>query len=144
MIVADYWLLRKKKWVVPDLFTPNGIYWFYHGWNLRCIAAMIIGMAPCIPGFIFICINSKTDNAWVKIYQITWFVAAPLSLCVYMGLNYVFPPEGLGRMELLPDGEESEVVEGVEVGKEGGVVSTKDKDREAQVGQTSSSASSSI
>lgn len=104
---------------------------------------MIVGMAPCIPGFIFTCINTKTENAWVKIYQITWFIAVPLSFIVYMGLNKLFPVEGLGRMELLPDGDVGDVVEGVEVvGKEGVSLSTKDKDADPQVGQTASSGSS--
>lgn len=141
MLIADYWIIRQRKWVVPDLFTPSGIYWFYHGWNLRCIAAMVVGMAPCIPGFIFICIDSTTDNAWVRIYQITWFVAAPLSLVVFMGLNWVWPVEGLGRRVLIP-GEE-EVVDGVEVGgveREG--VRTGDKGGDVKVGGMGSSVSS--
>lgn len=60
-----------------------------------------------------------------------------------MGLNQLFPVEGLGRMELLPNRETGDVVEGVEVaGKEGVSLSTKEKDTDAQAGETMSSGSS--
>ncbi|KAH8678280.1 permease for cytosine/purines, uracil, thiamine, allantoin-domain-containing protein [Xylariales sp. PMI_506] len=105
IIIADFWIVRKKLWVLPDLFTPNGIYWFTGGWNFRCVVALVVGMTPAIPGFIMSCIDSNADNAAIRIYQITYFVACPLSLFTYLGLNWWFPPSGLGRMELLPSPE---------------------------------------
>ncbi|PVH99767.1 hypothetical protein DM02DRAFT_710388 [Periconia macrospinosa] len=109
--MADYWIIRKKKWVVPDLFDPAGIYWFTGGWNLRAVAALVIGMAPACPGFIINVINPKTDNALVRMYQLTWFISLPISLVVYMGLCWAYPLEGLGRKELLPGPTETEGVE---------------------------------
>lgn len=127
--MADYWIIRKRKWVVPDLFDPRGIYWFTGGWNLRAVAALVIGMAPSCPGFIINCINSKTDNALVRMYQLTWFISLPISLIVYLGLCWAFPPEGLGRKELLPGPDEgAEVVAEIESQEGTGPKPSKDKD----------------
>lgn len=129
--MADYWIIREKKWVVPDLFDPRGIYWFTGGWNLRAVAALALGMAPVCPGFIVNCMNVKTDNALVRMYQLTWFISLPISLIVYLGLCWAYPPEGLGRKELLPgliDGVH--VVAEVGIQEENGNTSTKDKETE--------------
>lgn len=115
VVVADFWIVRKRLWKVPDLFEEGGIYWFTGGWNLRCVAALFIGMIPSVPGFIMVCINSDANNAWVEIYQITYFVAAPLSLVSYLIFNYIWPVEGLGIEEMIPTEEEYlGVIEGVE------------------------------
>jgi nucleobase:cation symporter-1, NCS1 family len=127
--MSDYWIIRKKKWVVPDLFDPSGIYWFTGGWNLRAVAALVLGMAPACPGFIVNCINRKTDNALVRMYQLTWFISLPISLVVYLGLCWAFPMEGLGRKELLPGPIEGiEVVAEIDGQDASQDTSTKDKD----------------
>lgn len=48
ILVADYWIIRKKMWKVPDLYKGGNesIYWFYHGWNWRCVLAVALGMFP--------------------------------------------------------------------------------------------------
>ena len=127
--MADYWIVRKKKWVVPDLFKPHGIYWFTGGWNLRAIAALVLGMAPACPGFIVNCIDAKIDNALVRMYQITWFITLPISFIVYLGLCWAFPPEGLGRKELLQGPIEGiDVVAETDRQESSGTASARDKD----------------
>jgi NCS1 family nucleobase:cation symporter-1 len=44
--LSDYWILRKGILKLPDLYTENGIYWYYHGWNVRMLIALILGMVP--------------------------------------------------------------------------------------------------
>lgn len=46
MLNVDYWIVRKKAWKIPDLYHADGIYWYYNGWNLRAVAAWLIGVAP--------------------------------------------------------------------------------------------------
>jgi NCS1 family nucleobase:cation symporter-1 len=29
ILVVDFWLVRKQKWNIPELFQPHGIYWFW-------------------------------------------------------------------------------------------------------------------
>ncbi len=97
---------------IPDLFTTGGIYWFYKGWNLRCMIALILGMLPSLPGFFYTCIDSSTQNAAVSIFEVCYFVGAPISFLIYYGLNYFWPPEGLGERELIsPETEGVEVID---------------------------------
>jgi NCS1 family nucleobase:cation symporter-1 len=101
---------------VPDLYTPGGIYWFTGGWNWRCIIALVLGMMPSLPGFFMICIDSTSQNAAVSIFQVCWFVGAPLSFVIYFGLNYFSPPTGLGIRELISEDDiaTTEVVSGTD------------------------------
>jgi NCS1 family nucleobase:cation symporter-1 len=45
---ADYWLVRKRAWKVPDLYHEDGIYWYTNGWNLRAVAAWVLGIVPSL------------------------------------------------------------------------------------------------
>lgn len=115
IVMSDYWLIRKRMLKVPDLYKgKDGIYWYTSGYNFRCLIALFVGMAPCIPGFILSCLNQST-GAWVQMFQICWFISAPLAMLLYCGLNYFWPVEGLGVKELLSTGEiESvDVTEGI-------------------------------
>jgi NCS1 family nucleobase:cation symporter-1 len=48
IFVADYFIVRQKKWKIPDLYVGNNssIYWFSHGWNFRALAAFVIAITP--------------------------------------------------------------------------------------------------
>lgn len=41
ILVADYYLLRRGRLSVPDMFScdPDGVYWYRNGWNRRALAA---------------------------------------------------------------------------------------------------------
>ena len=43
IVMADYWLLRKRRINVPELYTtdPGGTYFYSRGINLRAIGALI-------------------------------------------------------------------------------------------------------
>jgi NCS1 family nucleobase:cation symporter-1 len=115
-LLADYWIIRKKLLKMPDLYKGHeGIYWYTNGVNWRCIIALFGGAGICIPGFIMSCISSTANNAWVKMFQICWFIAAPLSLILYYIINYFWPPPGLGIQEFLPmrDASSIEVIDGL-------------------------------
>lgn len=96
---------------------PEGLYWFTGGWNFRCIIALFVAMAPCIPGFIWTCIDSTANNAAIQMYQITYFIAAPLAAIVYLTLNWIWPVE-VGLKEFLPEQQESNILEGVPADEE--------------------------
>jgi NCS1 family nucleobase:cation symporter-1 len=111
---------------IPDLYTgKDGIYWYTNGFNYRAIVALFVGMIPCLPGFVYSCIDGTIDNAAVKIFQICWFVAAPLTLIVYLVLNRIWPLEGLGVKELLTLDDEDSVTESVIEGVESVYPDTK-------------------
>jgi NCS1 family nucleobase:cation symporter-1 len=44
IMFADYYLLRKRRINVPDLFKKKGQYFYKHGWNFAGIISLIIGL----------------------------------------------------------------------------------------------------
>jgi NCS1 family nucleobase:cation symporter-1 len=77
--IADYWLVRKRRIHLTELYTPNGIYSYKGGVNYSAIWAMLIGIA--VP---FICkqipaLSIIWDNAWtcgliISLLFYTWFM----------------------------------------------------------------------
>ena len=51
VMIVDYWILRKTKLDVPDLYRPGagGRYWFTNGFNVRALLAVAIGVIPVDP-----------------------------------------------------------------------------------------------
>lgn len=47
-LTADYWLVRKKAWKIPDLYHRDGIYWYTYGWNLRSLTSWCLAILPSI------------------------------------------------------------------------------------------------
>jgi len=50
-LVADFWIIKKAKLNVHELYKGNGIYKFAYGYNWRAFAAFITGIGPLMPGF---------------------------------------------------------------------------------------------
>jgi nucleobase:cation symporter-1, NCS1 family len=42
IIATDYWLTRKRKWVIPDIYKRDSIYWYTFGINWRAFLAFIL------------------------------------------------------------------------------------------------------
>jgi cytosine/uracil/thiamine/allantoin permease len=50
-MVCDYYIIKKRKLDIDQLYTDRGIYWYEHGFNWRAFAAFVTGFAPLLPGF---------------------------------------------------------------------------------------------
>lgn len=50
-------------------------------------------------------------NSWLRIFQINYFVCAPIGFLVFVSLSLIWPPKGLGIQENLE--EHMPVIEGV-------------------------------
>jgi len=106
-------------WKVTDMYREDGIYWYTGGWNLRAIAAVIIGVVPGLPGFFQTVLNKDLNSGGVQIFQIDYFVGFPLGFCSYILFCYIWPPAGLGIKELMVENEqvnEGSVLEGEGIG----------------------------
>jgi nucleobase:cation symporter-1, NCS1 family len=61
VLVADYWVVRRKTLRLEDLYTTDGE---YRGWNLRAIAATAFGCALAWGGLVIPAIKPLYDYAW--------------------------------------------------------------------------------
>jgi hypothetical protein len=52
ILVADYWLLRRRELSTVDLFNLNGTYSYVSGVNWRAMFALVAAVLPVIPGFV--------------------------------------------------------------------------------------------
>jgi len=52
VMIVDYWIVRKRQLSLADLYKHDGIYAYSGGWNWKAIAAVFIGVAPVVPGFL--------------------------------------------------------------------------------------------
>lgn len=75
VMIVDYWLLRRQKLDVDDLYRHGGAYEYVHGWNPIAVVALACGIAPNLPGFLGALGVVDVGTFWQGIYQWAWFVA---------------------------------------------------------------------
>ncbi|KAK4939986.1 hypothetical protein LTR10_019838 [Elasticomyces elasticus] len=100
VMLADYHVVRRCKLKLNDLYTgdSSSIYWYNKGVNWRAPVAFMSGVWPLLPGLVGT-VNSSTNQSfvgWIRLYNLTFIVGLAMSFVVFWGLNYVFPPTGLG------------------------------------------------
>ena len=76
VLIADYWLLRKRRLVVDDLYLQYGI---YGGWNWVGIIATVLG---CIAAWIGLIVPALRP-----LYDYAWFVGFGVSFLAYLVLS---------------------------------------------------------
>ncbi|GAA3941220.1 NCS1 family nucleobase:cation symporter-1 [Hymenobacter algoricola] len=89
IMIADYYLLRHQQLDVPDLYDYHGRYTYRGGFNTAAILALLVGIAPNVPGFL-VAIGALPKAAvapgLVALYNYAWFVGFALSAVVYLAL----------------------------------------------------------
>jgi NCS1 family nucleobase:cation symporter-1 len=77
VLIADYYLVRKQKVVVDDLFTmsPNGRYHYRKGYNPKAIGATAVGATLAVVPVLVPALASAA--------QYTWFIGMAVGLVVY-------------------------------------------------------------
>jgi NCS1 family nucleobase:cation symporter-1 len=78
VMIADYFIIRKRVIVTDDLFKRGGIYEFSGGFNWRAIAALAAGILVALIGLKVPALHS--------LYQYAWFVGFGVSFFVYLAL----------------------------------------------------------
>lgn len=92
ILIADYWLLRKRRLSLRDLYSLNGRYTYSNGTNLRAMTALVVAILPVLPGFIRAATTPggqvADPNLFDALYTYAWFVTFALSLAVYLGMMW--------------------------------------------------------
>ncbi len=82
ILVADYWLLRRRTLDVDALYDRAGRYSYAGGYNRAAILALILGVLPNVPGFLAAAIPALAPAipaGLTAIYPYAWFVGAAVS-----------------------------------------------------------------
>jgi NCS1 family nucleobase:cation symporter-1 len=101
ILIADYWLVRRTRLELADLYRSEGRYWYNGGWNWRALAAFVVGGVLAIGGS-----HSGLDAKGVKqgpfpvdglipflkpLADYGWAVGLAASLVVYFLLTRLAP-----------------------------------------------------
>jgi NCS1 family nucleobase:cation symporter-1 len=88
ILIADYWVVRRRALSLPDLFTMNGAYSYGGGVNWRAIIILAVAVAPVVPGFIHAAMTPGGQVAnpsfLDSLYTYAWFVTFALSFVLYL------------------------------------------------------------
>ncbi len=76
ILICDYFLVKKKKLKVVDLYKRNGEYEFTNGFNLKAIYSLMAG--------IFIALIGLLVPTLRFLYDYSWFVGFAVSFIVYL------------------------------------------------------------
>lgn len=87
ILICDYWLIKKRRIELAELYRTNGIYSYSSGFNWRAIVALFIAIAPVVPGFIRAATTpgGQVADAGLldNIYTYAWFVTFGLAFFTY-------------------------------------------------------------
>jgi len=64
VLIADYWVIRKRALNLADLYTEKGEYTFLGGFNIRAIISLVIGVVVALIGLFVKPLHFLFDYAW--------------------------------------------------------------------------------
>jgi NCS1 family nucleobase:cation symporter-1 len=90
IMIADYYVWRRKQLHVAGLYQANGEYRYTGGFSLIAIFALMVAVLPNLPGFLVTVklIDSTSVPAFfVRLYDYAWFVGFAIAFVVYLVLR---------------------------------------------------------
>lgn len=63
--IADYWLVRKRRLDLAQLYTPGGIYSYAKGFNLRAVLALLVGWCTALLGLVVPSLHFLWSGGWL-------------------------------------------------------------------------------
>lgn len=98
ILICDYFLIRNKHLELAELFKADGIYSYGSGFNWRAVVALVVAIAPVVPGFLR---AATTPGGQVAdpgildtLYIYAWFVTFGIAFLVYLILTKLNPDRG--------------------------------------------------
>jgi NCS1 family nucleobase:cation symporter-1 len=90
VLIADYWVIRRKELALGDLYRSRGI---YQGWNWRAVIATLLG---CFFAWIGLIVEPLRP-----LYDYGWFIGFGVAFITHWILMKMMPPAAI-----LAEGEE--------------------------------------
>ncbi len=97
VLIADYWIVRRTRLNVADLYRAAGIYRYTGGWNWRAVVATLVGIVLAAGGAYSAPAGSGPFpvNGLIPIlkplYDYSWVVGFVAALVVYAALALALP-----------------------------------------------------
>ena len=78
VLIADYWIVRRKELRLADLYLPDGAYRYTAGWHMPGVVATLAG---CLAAWIGLLVPALRP-----LYDYAWFVGFGVSFGAYLAL----------------------------------------------------------
>lgn len=86
MLIVDYWIVRKRKLNLADLYLLEGEYKYKNGWNWKAVVATFIG---CFFAWIGVVVEEMKP-----LYDYGWFVGFAMAGVSYLLMMKSAIPKG--------------------------------------------------
>ena len=87
ILICDYWVIRNQSLNLEGLFQTEGPYSYESGYNWRAIVALVVAIAPVVPGFVRAASTPggqvSDPNLFDHLYTYAWFVTFALGFGIY-------------------------------------------------------------
>ncbi len=93
VMIADYWLVRRRKLNVDALFSATGPYRFTRGWNLVALISTAVGLFIAWGGLVIPALSFLSEYGWFA-----GFFGA--GLC-YWALSRIFPGQTVTEVDTI-------------------------------------------
>jgi nucleobase:cation symporter-1, NCS1 family len=87
IMIADYFLVRRRRLSVDDLYRSDGRYSFHNGFSLVAVFVLVLSVLPNLPGFLVaikVLPPSSVGPVLVSLYHYAWFVGFFLAFVLYL------------------------------------------------------------
>ncbi len=92
IFIADYWVVRRARLSLSDLYAARGI---YGRWNIRGLVALAVGVAAALVGLVAPAVR--------VLYDYAWFVGFAVAFVIYAVLMRGTPPVDLSAVRGVED-----------------------------------------
>jgi nucleobase:cation symporter-1, NCS1 family len=89
VLIGDYFVIRRTRLDLPGLYEKSGPYWYSGGFNPLAMIALVLGIVPCIPGFLATVSTELAESippVWTELYHYAWFISFGISFILYVVL----------------------------------------------------------
>jgi NCS1 family nucleobase:cation symporter-1 len=94
VLIADYWIVRRRQLVLADLYLPHGVYRYDRGWNWRAVCATLTGCALAWGGLVL--------PVLAPLYPYAWFVGFGVAGVLHVLLHRAWPPAATPQAPMRP------------------------------------------
>jgi NCS1 family nucleobase:cation symporter-1 len=97
ILICDYFVIRRTRLNPIQLYLRDGQYFYGSGFNPAAIVALVLGIAPNVPGFlgtIKVLDPATVGPLLMHLYSYAWFVGFYISFVVYwVWMALVYNPQ---------------------------------------------------
>lgn len=88
ILICDYFVIRRTNLKLADLYEPGGTFAYHYsgGWNPAAIIALVVAIAPNVPGFLGTIGLIEAPAIFATLYQYAWFLGFSLAFAIYWAL----------------------------------------------------------